>query len=149
MHFYIQVINEGPACKKKSVATGVLDIVSERNVDDKRERARVKKRKQREKTKKLETERDKETRLRLLREQVSHSRRERNHETELEKNKRRCSERLRSRNFRNHQEVKDDDEQDGDIPRAIQEGLCDLHRTKDANNALNIECTCASFVMLS
>ena len=70
------MINEGPACKKRSVATEVLDIVRERNVDDKRERARVKKRKQREKKKNQETEQDKETRLRLLREQVSHSRRE-------------------------------------------------------------------------
>ena len=37
--------------QKRSVATEVLDIVSKRNVDDKRERARVKKRKQREKKK--------------------------------------------------------------------------------------------------
>ena len=57
-------------------------------------------------------------------------------ETELEKNKRRCSERLRLRNFRNHQEVKDDDEEDDDIQRALQEGLRELHRTKDANNPL-------------
>ena len=41
--------------QKRSVAIEVLDSVSERNVDDKRERARVKKRKQREK-KKQETE---------------------------------------------------------------------------------------------
>ena len=40
------------------------------------------------------------------------------------------------RNFRNHQEVKDDDEENDDIQRAIQEGLRDLHCTKDANNSL-------------
>ena len=151
------MVDEGSA-PKKIIATEVLDVVRQRNVDRKCELARVRKRKQREKEKKQETENDKETRLRCETERIRNFRkqeteihketrlrlnkerskifrtRQKDPESKLKENKRRCSERLKLRNVRKNQEVKDENEENDDIKHAVQEALRDLHRTKEANN---------------
>ena len=104
------MIDAGSVCKKRAVATEVLDIVSDRNVNDKREREREKKQRQREcekKRKQRELKRKRETveqemarlhsertRLRTMRQKKQAL------ETEGEKDTRMCLESEQLVNFR-------------------------------------------------